>query len=107
MFLYTFIAFFYIFLYFEILFFGNVKKKVRVGGFELGSVGEPETHLFFFWPKRNHGHWCSDAHIPIVIAKKSKDVCVVINYFDVESWNFAVNNCMLFRIMSPSSYADP
>ena len=57
--------------------------------------------------KRNHGHWCSDAHIPIVIAKKSKDVCVVINYFDVESWNVAVNNRMLFRIMSASSCEDP
>ena len=44
----TVIDFSSIFLHFKILFFGNVKKKVRVGGFELGSVGEPETHLFFF-----------------------------------------------------------
>ena len=32
-----------------LIFFFKLKKKVRVGGFKLGSVGEPETHLFFFF----------------------------------------------------------
>ena len=29
-------------------FFLEMQKKVRVGGFKLGSVGEPETQLFIF-----------------------------------------------------------
>ena len=41
----SFCNFFFTFL---IFFSTNAKKKFRVGGFELESVGEPETNFFFF-----------------------------------------------------------
>ena len=40
-----FVGVFHIFINFY--FFQNAKKSARVGGFKLGLVGEPETHLFF------------------------------------------------------------
>ena len=40
--------FYTLFIYF---FFKMQKKSASVGGLKLGSIGEPETHLFF-WPKK-------------------------------------------------------
>ena len=44
----SFCNFFFTFLILFLFFSTNAKKKFRVGGFELGSVGEPETNYFFF-----------------------------------------------------------
>ena len=45
-----FFFFFFFFDFFNFFFFFE-KKKSRVGPEIFGSVGEPETQLFFFWPK--------------------------------------------------------
>ena len=37
--------------------FSDVQKNFIVGPKKVGSVGFPETRLFFFWPKQKSLYW--------------------------------------------------
>ena len=77
----SFYVLFPFFCHFFCFYFLEMKKKARVGGFKLGSVGEPETQLFFLCLKQTNDSsfvWRDDPNRSIIATEQLENTLITL-----------------------------